>query len=140
MKENKKLKITYDGDTVLLLDVSPYERLHYLPLLYGVKQDTKTLLWKAPIKSLLPILAIFPEIVPTDIATKNLLDRGKALMTKLDDEKLLLNDKTKEVKVNDYPFLMKHQAICNIISNTRKKFAFFLDTGTRQNNNITCYY
>lgn len=128
------MKITFDGNVTLFMEVTPNERLNCIPLIYGAKVNQATGIWYTSIKSLLPILVIFDTVVPTDFKTQELIQKAKGIMDLLNKQKDTLQADN-EIKNRKYPFLMKHQAICNEIAETRKRFAFFLDTGTRQNNN-----
>ena len=132
------MKITFDGNVTLFMEVTPQERLRYIPLIYGAKVNSATGIWSASIKSLLPILVIFDTVVPTDFKTQELIQKAKGIMDLLNKQKGTLQADN-EIKNRKYPFLMKHQALCNEIAETRKRFAFFLDTGTRQDYNSFSY-
>lgn len=132
------MKLTFDGNVTLHMEVTPQERLRNIPLIYGAKVNQTTGIWYTSIKSLLPILIIFDEVIPTDFKTKALMDKARDIMQRLDEQKKSLQ-LHQDIKNKDYPFLMKHQALCNEIAKTRKRFAFFLDTGTRQNYNSIIY-
>lgn len=132
------MKLTFDGNVTLHMEVTPKERLKCIPLIYGAKVNQATGIWYTSIKSLLPILVIFDTVVPTDFKTQELIQKAKGIMDLLNKQKDTLQA-DKEIKNRKYPFLMKHQALCNEIAETRKRFAFFLDTGTRQNNNSFSY-
>lgn len=132
------MKITFDGNVTLFMEVTPNERLNCIPLIYGAKVNQATGIWYTSIKSLLPILVIFDTVVPTDFKTQELIQKAKGIMDLLNKQKGTLQADN-EIKNRKYPFLMKHQALCNEIAETRKRFAFFLDTGTRQNNNSFSY-
>lgn len=132
------MKLTFDGNVTLHMEVTPQERLRNIPLIYGAKVNQTTGIWYTSIKSLLPILIIFDEVIPTDFKTKALMDKAKMIMLTLDYQKKSLQ-LHQGIKNSDYPFLMTHQALCNDIAKTRKRFAFFLDTGTRQDHNSSIY-
>ena len=134
------MKLSYDKVKKKLIGVARAdERNKYLIYIVGAKFNPSTALWEIPIKSLIALVALNPEIIPQDKDTEDLINKAKALITNLEETKALMNspefDKLYNKVCTDTTFLMKHQVLCNIISKSRKRFAFFLDTGTRQNSN-----
>ena len=115
----------------LYIGVSPEERVKYIPLIPSAKLDRVTGMLVAPVASLLPMLLICKGILnPVDQSTKNLFIEADKLLKEIEKLKEYVKEDTK-VTNTLYPFLMKHQAICNRLSDIRNKYAFYLDTGTR---------
>lgn len=122
------MDITYKDNKLYML-VSPQERIHCMPFIYGAKLDHVSGLWCAPTGALLPIMTVFPIIKPTNKATRDLIAQAKIILDEVQVQKNKITNK-ETVKNNDYPFLMSHQAVCSNIANIRPRYAFFLDTGT----------
>lgn len=126
------MKITYMNNKLYLVP-NVEERRTFIPYIPAIKMDKVTGKLIAPTQTLIVILSVFPRenIEPTDKITADLIKQGDKLLTEMAGYKSLAVDSGKEVKLNQYPFLMKHQAVCNVLSTVRNRYAYFLDTGTR---------
>ena len=116
-------------NTKLYLSVNSQERAELVPYIYGIKFDSITGLWYAPVQSLLPILTVFPNIVIKDNTTKKLVAEAHMILSNVQKQKSSIKSKTK-LNSTQYPFLMSHQVVCNNIAKIRPRYALFLDTGT----------
>lgn len=109
------------------------ERKIYIPLLATAKLDRPTGLFTIPTQGILPLITIVPKgiLYPETSQTKKLLEQGYALLQMMAKYKGAITDPSSDVRSAAYPFLMKHQAVCNSLARFRSRYAFFLDTGTR---------
>lgn len=124
----------------LYINASPLERVRVIPLIPSAKLDRTTGSLVAPVSSLLPIMLIGNGVIkPLDEETNHLMLEAKKLLSAIESLKADVK-KDNKITVKDYPFLMKHQAICNKLSDIRNRYAFYLDTGTRQDYNSVVYY
>lgn len=122
------MNLTYKDNKLYML-VSTQERAQCIPFIYGAKLDTVSGLWVAPTGTLLPMMVVFPQIKPTNQATKDLLAKANLVLQYVQNQKNKIINK-EQVKSKEYPFLMSHQAVCSNIAKVRPHYAFFLDTGT----------
>lgn len=120
-------------DKKLYLVPTPEERRKYIPLLPTVKLDRATGMLVMPSQGILPLLTIVPQdkLIPKTSETAKILDQGALLIKLMSKYKTSITNNEMDIKIGDFPFLMKHQAVCNVISKYRHRYAFFLDTGTR---------
>lgn len=116
-------------DRKLYMTVSPQERLECIPYIYGAKYDSITGSWVAPIGSLLTIMTVFNECNPVDKATDNIFEIALNTLNNIAELKKSIITK-KEIKNEEFPFLMSHQAVCNKLAKAKRRYAYFLDTGT----------
>lgn len=124
----------------LYINATPLERVRVIPLIPSAKVDRATGSLVAPVSSLLPMMLIGNGIIkPLDEETKHLMLEAKKLLSAIEGLKADVK-KDNKITIKDYPFLMKHQAICNKLSDIRKRYAFYLDTGTREDYNSIVYY
>lgn len=133
------MNIKYENKKLYLYP-TPEERLKLIPLIPSAKMDRVTGTMVAPVSSLLPMMLIGNGIIkPLDEETKHLMLEAKKLLSAIEGLKADVK-KDNKITIKDYPFLMKHQAICNKLSDIRKRYAFYLDTGTREDYNSIVYY
>lgn len=126
-------------DNKLYMYVTSTERINCLPYIYGAKLDALSGTWVAAVGALLPILTVFPTVNPKDKDTEKLIATGKEILNAVKKQKDAIKTK-QELTSKDYPFLMSHQVVCNNIAKIRPRYAFFLDTGTRQDYCSIVYY
>ena len=126
------MKINY-ANNKLYIQPTPQERLDYFPMLPYIKLDKATGLMFAPTQALLSIITVVPlaDLEPMNKATSELISKAMILKQSISKLKAGITDKNISMKSVEFPFLMKHQAICNSISKLRNRYAFFPDTGTR---------
>lgn len=126
------MKVKLDKDKIYLAPTLE-ERKMYIPLLATARLDRATGMFVLPTQGMLPLITIVPRglLFPVDEATDKIVKQSYALLQMLSKYKEAITDGVSDIKSKEFPFLMKHQAVCNKLSMVRNRYAFFLDTGTR---------
>lgn len=124
------MNIKYENKKLYLYP-TPEERIRLIPLIPSAKMDRVTGTMAAPVSSLLPMLIVAKGYIkPDNKEAEHLLQEASRLLSNIETLKKSVTDKNR-IELKSYPFLMKHQAICNKLADVRNRYAFYLDTGTR---------